>query len=128
MGMPKPTIHKFTFWEGSPPLLMSREEKAGANIAQADISSISYAIFSVVGSTVTSVATGTLTVANVVYDALQTGAPWTEDTTGYNFRWDVAASVYTFVGGVKYRFQVVFNPASGEDWPAVFEGNCKNLY
>jgi len=82
----------------------------GAVITQGSISTITCAVFDPTGA---SVATPTVVVADSVFDALQTDARWTVDSTGYNFRYDVAASVMA-TGDKTYRFEFKFTPSSGE--------------
>lgn len=90
----------------------------GENIVQADLSSIAYSVFDVTNpASVTAGGTGTLTIADVVYDTLQTDSRWTKDSVGFNFLWPVAATHFAS-GGKTYRFEVAFTPASG----AVFHG------
>jgi len=96
-----------------------------ANIQQADVSSIAYSVYDLDDET-TATVTGTLTVSSVVYDTLQTDARWDTDTTGYNFRWDVPASV--FADGDKiYRIEIAFTPASGEVYHVVYEGTSVSI-
>jgi hypothetical protein len=72
--------------------IMARIHGDGANLVQADISSISYQIFYTDSDTAHTGETS-LTVSTVVYDTLQTDARWTVDSTGYNFRHDVSDGV-----------------------------------
>lgn len=89
---------------------------AGAYITQAGISSIQarYRRLDKTGNTSTS----SLTVASVVFDALQTDNFWKDikgraiDTLGYNFRWDFSASIFT-EPEAEYGVTFVFTPASG---------------
>ena len=84
----------------------------GDAIQQADVSSIAYSVYNKADLT-TATATGTLVVSTVIYDTLQTDSRWTEDSTGYNFGWNVPASTFA-TGGVTYRIEVKITPASGE--------------
>lgn len=73
---------------GSPPLLMSRVQIVGddislSNVLQEDVASITYSVTDTSDGTVT--ASGTLSIAAVIYDTLQTGDVWTTDSTGFNF-------------------------------------------
>ncbi len=71
-------------WIGGSPLLMARVSgKFNAYITQATISSINRTITN--KDTGAEVSSDALVVADVVYDTLQTGGPWTYDDTGYNF-------------------------------------------
>lgn len=65
-------------------------------------------------------------VADVVFDALQTGGPWDADDTGYNFRYDSLASQRP-EGDRTYRFEFKFTPSTGEPFWAVFRIETKKL-
>lgn len=88
---------------------------AGAAIVQADISSIVYSVFDK-SDLSTATATGTLTVSSVIFDTLQTpslDACWSKDSTGYNFGWNVPATIFA-TGDKTYRIEVKITPVSGE--------------
>jgi hypothetical protein len=57
-----------------------------------------------------------LVVADVIYDALQTAAPWDVDSTGYNFACtlDVGEHQVFTIAGRRYRIVVTLTPASGQ--------------
>jgi hypothetical protein len=66
----------------------------GDEMVQADVDTIEYAIYN--DDTREAVlALTSLTVANVVFNTLQTDERWTVDTEGYNFRHDVSHSLLT---------------------------------
>lgn len=83
-----------TVVESSSFSVMARIHASGANITQADVTSIEYQIYPHNSTTAHTGATA-LTVSSVIFDTLQTDARWTKDATGYNFRHDVAATVLT---------------------------------
>ena len=115
--MALPIITKASVFEDGGASLMARVVgNAGANIVQADITSISRAVY--IDSTLQ--ATTAPVVATVVFDTLQTDARWAVDSTGYNFRQDVAASVFAD-GDTIYRVEYKFTPASGEVFWVVFD-------
>ena len=115
--MASPIITKGSVFEDGGASLMARVVgNAGVVILQADITSISRAVY--VGTTLQ--ATTAPVVATVVFDTLQTDARWAVDSTGYNFRDDVAASVFAD-GDVIYRVEYKFTPASGEAFWVVFD-------
>jgi hypothetical protein len=111
--------------EDNPITLMDRVRSiADVNITQASVTAITYRVFEYatqaeaeqdIGSSEVGT-TGTLTVNSVVYDTLQTAAPWdsTIDATGYNFRFTLPGSRRP-TGGKWYRVQVTFDMASGSD-------------
>lgn len=68
----------------------------------------------------------TLDVSDVVFDTLQTGAPWDKDADGYNFRYDSLAAQRP-EGGRTYRFAFQFAPVSGEPFWVVFRIETKDL-
>ena len=110
--------------------LMDRVQgNAGANITQASITSISYECKrytskedaeNAQGGTATT--NGSLTVASVVFDTLQTSAPWDADSTGYNFRHNLVAAdrPATNTETVWDRVDDVFAPVSGEPFAVVW--------
>jgi len=95
-----------TIQEDSTFSVMMRIEADGSNAVQADISSITWAIYDADETDAT--ATGTLTVSNVIFDTLQTDGRWSKDDTGYNFRHDVAATVLTDPGTYQIEYKVTF--------------------
>lgn len=71
-------------WIGGSPVLMARVTgKLNVPITQATISAINRKIYNKSDGEL--VSDDALVVADVVYDTLQTGGPWTYDDTGYNF-------------------------------------------
>ena len=98
----------------------------GSAITRSDVSSIAWTVAEItVPDTV--VASGTLTVSDVVYDALQTSdARWSLDTTGFNFAAAMAAS--TVPNGNKvYRLRFTFTPTTGEVYPMPVTLHTRNL-
>lgn len=101
-----------TIYEDSGAYLMARVLGGdGSAVQQADVSSIAYSVYD--SDDTSSPATGTLTVANVVYDTLQTDSRWTADATGYNVGWSAPASLFP-TGDRVYLVEVAVTPASGE--------------
>lgn len=91
--------------------LMARFEIDGANAQQADVSSISIKAWDVDDLT-TEVLDASLDKTQVVYDTLQTDSRWSEDSTGYNFRYDVEDTVCASAG--IYLFRVTVNTTGGK--------------
>ncbi len=120
------TPTRMEIFEGAGAYLMARVlGNAGAAVAQADISSIAYTIYDL-DDTSSSSSDGSLTVANVVYDTLQTDARWSKDSTGYNFGWSAGAALFRD-GGKVYQVEVEFTPASGENFVHVFLVTVKEV-
>jgi hypothetical protein len=123
-GTPRTLPQSF---EATGATLMDRVQgNGGANITQASITSIAYTVSRYASQddaqkclNGTEVITGgTLSKTSVVFDTLQTAAPWdtTSDASGYNFRYDTPATDRPAVaGGGSYwhRWDIVFTPASG---------------
>lgn len=118
--MPAATIWKGAGFEDSGASPMARVVgNDGANIVQADITSIHRSIYNAATGTEIEADTA-LTVANVVFDTLQTDSRWGYDTTGYNFRDSVPASKFA-AGSQVYQIEYKFTPASGEVWHVPFQ-------
>lgn len=104
-------IERLTILEDSAVTLRDRVVGSdGDAIQQADVSSIAYAVRDITDPS-TTVASGSLTVASVVYDTLQTD-DWTVDSTGYNFMTTLSGTCFPS-GDKIYRVEVVFTMASG---------------
>ena len=103
--------------------LMSRFEIDGSNATQEDCSSIAVKAWDT-SDFGTEVLDATLTVATVVFDTLQTDGRWVKDSTGYNFRYDVADTICT-VAGALYRFEVVVETTGGTLPPMAWEVICR---
>lgn len=109
--MTEPLTITGSVWKDGGASIMARVTGTdGANIVQADITSITCAVFDKTGA---SVSTPSVVVATSVFDTLQTDSRWTVDSTGYNFRFDAAASVMV-TADERYRWEFLFTPASGE--------------
>jgi hypothetical protein len=101
------------FEDGSASFMSRVYGPDGSALQQADLTSITFKVYDSGG---TEAATGTLTIADVVFDTLQTDARWNPDidTTGYNFRDDRIAG--TFAGGGRYTVEYKFTPTSGVNY------------
>lgn len=80
--------------QGSAFAVMYRVMVDGDEMVQADVDTIEYAVYNDDTRELVQTLTA-LTVANVVFDTLQTDERWTVDTDGYNFRHDVSHSLLT---------------------------------
>lgn len=136
-----------TAWEkGGVTLLARITGHAGTAITQASVSAISYEVYKVdeppappsftaQGTPTKFVAATSLTVADVVFDALQTDGRWTVDATGYNFRAELAAATFdsiavgSYPDSQWYEIPIRFTPASGAVFFVVYRIEVKhNLY
>ena len=105
---------KVTVYEDSGAFLMKRVQINDGSVAQqADIASIAYSVHD--QDDLDNPATGTLTVANVFFDTLQTDSRWDEDTTGYNFGWAAPKTLFP-TGDRVLEAEVVCTPVVGEDF------------
>ena len=117
-----------TFTEDTPAVCMSRVVGTDNTVvAQADISTITCAVYDLSGATPdTAVISPAQVVADTVFDTLQTDARWTEDSTGYNFRSTVAATGFP-TGNHRYRVEFKFTDTSANVFWAIFEGPATAL-
>lgn len=115
-------------YEDSQAICMARVFGDGIPLVQTDLSAISYRTFDL--STNLEVgASENLTIANVIFDTLQTPTldpRWTIDSTGFNFKFAHPASKRP-EGDRKYRAEVLFVPLAGDSYPVVFEIESLNL-
>ena len=112
-------------WEGASPVCMARVvDSDDALVLQAGVASIAYAIVNLRTQLV--IATGTLTIANVIFDTLQTGHGWTLAGAGYNFRWKMPGSLFPAGNGV-YRVEIEIS-AGGDVLPLVFDVEVSKRY
>lgn len=110
--MASPLITVSEYWAGSTFALLARiRTLSGSNVTQASLASIAYSVWA--QSNPANVSSGTLTIASVIFDTLQTDYNW--DTTrypnGYNFRWIVPATLIPNDDEV-YRFKLLFTDTS----------------
>lgn len=123
-------------WEGSHPYLMARvvvrDDTDARPVVQADVEAILVSVFDS-GEWVGPVDVDgdgvplELTVASVVFDALQTGDVWTTDATGFNFAFALDGTVYLSDGGRVYRVQAEFELTGGEKFPVVWMLTAQNI-
>ena len=108
-----------TIYEDSGLTCMARIQGADTSyITQATTSAITVAVFKNANAVATY--TASLTVADVVYDSLQTDARWSKDSTGYNWRFPVVASVFD-AGDATYRLEFKFTPTTGSQYWVIYE-------
>ena len=96
-----------------------------SNITQATTSAITVAVFKNANTSATY--TASLTVADVVFDALQTDSRWDYDSTGYNFRTELPALVFD-TGDATYTVEYKFTPTSGSQYFVIYEIDTVEVY
>jgi hypothetical protein len=117
-------------WEDGGATIQARITKAGSNIAQATLSTITYGVWDVTdpdSPTVTVAAGQSVTIASTVFDTLQTGSGWDRDGTGFNFQHTLPATSFP-TGGKTYRVEYKFTPASGQVWWVVAELEARAVH
>ena len=115
-------IYGTAFKNGSATLLARVVGKDGQAVTQADIASAKYAVYllddqDADGRTpVAGHADVSLTVSELIFNALQTDALWTVDETGYNFRHtlDVSANQAFATAGRRFLVRYELTPNSGQ--------------
>lgn len=95
-----------------------------AYISQASLTSVKYEVWDTATRTKVT-AEQTLTIANVVFDTLQTSG-WSTDSTGYNFAVVLAGS--NFPSNSTYQVEFKFTPASGETWIVPYVLTAQKMY
>lgn len=106
---------------------MARVKGSDGNyVQQNDVSSIAYSVFDS-EDTSTAIGTGTLLASAVIFNQLQTDNRWPEDETGYNFRWDIPATLLP-AGDKVYRFEVKVTPNAAQAFHLVWNVSTEDLY
>lgn len=121
-------IIKGTALEGAEIPIMARVTNlAGSLITQATIVSIAYKVFDKLDAALTDIAQSSpLTVADVVFNSLQTDDSWTKDSAGYNFRY-VTDPAELPEGGATYRFEFTLTTSDGSKIEIVAEVDTLNM-
>ena len=115
-----------TIYEDTGITCMARIQGGDAsNITQATTSAITVAVFKNANTSATY--TASLTVADVVFDALQTDSRWDYDSTGYNFRTELPALVFD-TGDATYTVEYKFTPTSGSQYFVIYEIDTVEVY
>lgn len=113
-------------YEQTGPTLMARlVGNDASNVTQAKLSSGTYVVVDADGTTVSS---GSLTIASVIFDTLQTDARWDYDDTGYNFRYAMTKTQLPAAGVYEVRFTFVPAGGYGEQFHVVFELDAQDAY
>lgn len=115
-------IHGTVFKNGTAVLMARVVDVNGNEITQSAISAIAYSIYELDPCEPDSetVVPGhddvSLTVADVVFNTLQTGGLWTVDATGYNFRHEIDVGTNDAFpnAGASYQVRYEFTPTSGQ--------------
>lgn len=121
-----PLVKQIRIREGDAPKLMARVVgPENTPLTQSLVSSIAWTLYDLRSTTPgTAVDSGSLTVASVIFDSLQTSdAAWTEDDTGYNFAYQFPADTFAMSssGPGRYRLEIRGTPAAGQKfWVGVW--------
>jgi hypothetical protein len=115
-------IHGSAFKNGSVTLLARIVGGMGANLTRAELSTIRYTVYLLDDqdadnrTPIDGHINAALSVANVLFDTLQTDTLWTIDTTGYNFRHvlDVSTHAAFAIAGRRYLVEYTLTPTSGQ--------------
>ena len=110
-------IQTIRILQGTAPFVLARilAPDDGDRILQADLSAIVWSLFELDGELSVAIVDGaTLTIADVIFDTLQTDSRWTKDSTGYNFKHQIP-SANLATGGHTFRAEYKFT-AGGESF------------
>lgn len=115
-------VHGAVFKNGTITNLARVVGADGTNITQSDIDSGVYSIYLLNDqdadsrTAVTNHSAVALTIADVIFDTLQTDSIWTKDDTGYNFKHviDVSSDVAFAIAGRRYLVEYTLTPNSGQ--------------
>lgn len=119
-------VSSWVVFEDATAVFVSRMQAADGDPAvQADVSSISYAVYD--RKLGTEVISGTLTVSSVVYDTLQTGSIWTRDDVGYNFKYALPTTAFP-TGGRSYRVEFKWTFADGTVGIDAYDCRAEAIY
>jgi hypothetical protein len=117
--MSQAVAHKDRIFEDSSYVAAARiTGAAGVNATQASLTSIAWTITETTG-VVTPPTTGTLTIASVIFDTIQTSG-WDGPLPGYNFRATFAPANWP-TPGLTYVLEVIFTFTDGFIAHAVWE-------
>lgn len=101
-------------------------DRSGAKdiVKQADVVAAAWKVF----DGVTLIGSGSLTVANVIFDTLQTGTIWDADPIGYNFKAKLlAASFPTGERTYRVQFLLTLTGADADICPILFDYQTADL-
>lgn len=117
----KGQIFQFVPYQNGSARLMARLVGLDSQaLVQADVQSIAWQTWAKADESVET-GSGTLTIANVIFDNLQSES-WSADQTGYNFRWDAPPG--TFPAARVERLSILATLANGIDVvPLELEGD-----
>ena len=123
--MPKAQVYKLSAIKDCGWTALARIALPDGTIAQqADISTITCTVMDDDG---TANSPGSLTVANVIFDTLQTSdGRWDGDSTGFNFAYEVPATSFPAANFTRVEF--TFTPAAGAVFKLIYEGVVLTSY
>lgn len=127
--MAAPLVRQVKIREGDAVKLMARVVgPRNTALTRSQVSAISWALYDARSNTSrTAIDSGSLTVADVIFDTLQTtadDAAWEEDATGYNFAYQFPADTFALsaAGSGRFRLEIRGTPTTGEKfWIGVWD-------
>lgn len=121
-------VYRVCAYAGDTPRLMARIYVAnGSNnsvlVTQASVSSIAYAVTDLTDGDVAAVS-GALVVADAIFNTLQTGTIWTEDSTGFNFLHQLPANaIPEQEHRYEARYTMTLTDGTKKSWVYLIETN-----
>lgn len=120
-----------TVYEGSAFTLLARvTDKNNAALTSAVVSTITYEVWDITGNLPRKIVSETSLTPSAVFFAIRTGGPWTVDSTGYNFLYEVPAtdlsgrSKNTYPNARQYSVEFKVTPTTGSPIFLVFQVNA----
>ena len=113
--MPKPTTYSTQGWSLTDTPFLGHIQVNGLDISQSGISAAAYTVIYSDGTVEANEVA--LTVANVVFNTLQTGPEWTADNAGYNLAVIIPGASFPQAGD--YVVRIDLTPNGGSKFPAI---------
>jgi len=125
-------IHGAVFRDGTATLLARVVDADEVAITQSDLTTAEYSVYQLDPRSpderraIAGHDEQALVITDVVFDTLQTGAPWSVDATGYNFRHeiDISSNQAFPTAGAVYQVRYELTPTSGQPIVFRFELRC----
>ncbi|HUW99454.1 MAG TPA: hypothetical protein VMY35_00615 [Phycisphaerae bacterium] len=129
--MADPLIVSQVVWEDAGCTLLARLlGHAAAAVTQVSLTGLKiwwYDLSSTTPETELNTSGTSLDKTAVIFDTLQTDDRWDVDDTGFNFAYAVTPATTILTAEHLYRAVVWFDPATGADFPAVFDLRAQSV-